>query len=284
MKEKIIVSLTSYGERLNNLPVVLDTMYAQTLPPDLVVLNLAYEEILPKDVENYLRSHNVEINRVADTKVYKKIIPTLKKYPNDCVICIDDDWLYPKQMIEDFVNIHKHYPNNPISGNRVIINGMQCHCGCASLIKKEYFGEYLDLFSEDIFDNCKSDDMFYTYCATKSGHPYVRTKGLYFINMQSFNAIDSYTDSNLNCIFETLDYLNYKYGRIDKIIEKYLQIGCDDCIIKIVNEIEEKYRQELLIIKNNNLALKTSKSYRLGHFILSPLIGLKQIIKKKSYE
>ena len=175
MKEKIIVSLTSYGKRLNNLPVVLDTMYAQTLPPDLVVLNLAYEEILPKDVENYLRSHNVEINRVADTKVYKKIIPTLKKYPDDCIICIDDDWLYPPQMIEDFMNIHKKYPNNPISGNKFIYKGMQCHCGCASLVKKEYFGEYLDLFDNDIYVNCKSDDVFYTYCAAKNNIPYDRT-------------------------------------------------------------------------------------------------------------
>ena len=236
MKEKIIVSLTSYGKRLNNLPVVLDTMYAQTLPPDLVVLNLAYEEILPKDVENYLRSHNVEINRVADTKVYKKIIPTLKKYPDDCIICIDDDWLYPPQMIEDFMNIHKKYPNNPISGNKFIYKGMQCHCGCASLVKKEYFGEYLDLFDNDIYVNCKSDDVFYTYCAAKNNIPYVRTQNEYFLNMKSFNSIESYSNCYPKCYVNTFDYLVRRFGPTKKMLAGYLCLGANDSIKNIVND------------------------------------------------
>ena len=42
-----------------------------------------------------------------------KIIPTLKLYPNDCIIGIDDDWLYPPTMIEDLWNTHIKYPNNP---------------------------------------------------------------------------------------------------------------------------------------------------------------------------
>ena len=84
--EKIVISLTSYWKRLNNLPNVLDTIYAQTMPPDVVVLNLAYEEVLPEDVDLYLKNHGVIINRVLDTKVYKKIIPTFKLFPNDCII------------------------------------------------------------------------------------------------------------------------------------------------------------------------------------------------------
>ena len=280
MEEKIIVSLTSYGKRLNNLPVVLDTIYTQTLPPDLVVLNLAYEEILPKDVKNYLEVHHVEINRVADTKVYKKIIPTLKKYPNDCIISIDDDWLYPSQMIEDFVDIHKQYPNNPISGNRSAVDGLICHCGCASLVKKEYFGEYLDFFDNEIFVNCKSDDIYYTYCATRAGHPYVRTNGLYFINMQSYNSIDSYSERNLHSILDTLDYLNCKYGKIEKIIELYLQIGCDNYIIRIINDIENSYKIENERVKRICIALKNSNSYIMGNFLLIPFRVIKKILKK----
>ena len=279
MEEKIIVSLTSYGERLNNLPVVLDTIYAQTLPPDLVVLNIAYEEILPNEVEDYLQNHHVEINRVPDTKVYKKIIPTIKKYPNDSVICIDDDWLYPIHMIEDFVDIHKKYPNNPISGNRVIINGMQCHCGCASLVKKEYFGAYVDL-SDDIFINCKSSDIFYTYCAVKTGRPYIRTTGIYYENMQSYNPIDSYSKCNPEGIRETISYLSSKFGTIDKLLELYFSIGYEENIIGIVNDIESTYRQEIKKINKNYIELKNSQSFRLGYILLTPFRWIKRMLKK----
>ncbi len=277
MNEKIIVSLTSYGERLNNLPIVLDTIYAQTLPSDLVVLNLAYEEVLPKEVEDYLRIHNAEINRVVDTKVYKKIIPTLKKYPNDCVICIDDDWLYPPQMIEDFMNIHKKYPNNPISGNKFIYKGMQCHCGCASLVKKEYFGQYLNLFSDAIFFNCKSDDMFYTYCATKNGYPYLRTNGLYFTNMQPLNSNESYSEHNPNCTLKTLEYLNTRYGSLNNIITQYLYLNhVNDSILEIIDAIEENYKHDIYVYRQ----VYNSLSYRIGHLILFPFLWLKRLLKK----
>lgn len=283
MEEKIIVSLTSYGERLNNLPVVLDTIYAQTLPPDLVVLNLAYEEVLPKEVEDYLRIHHAEINRVADTKVYKKIIPTLKKYPKDCIISIDDDWLYPNKMIEDFVNIHKHYPNNPISGNRVIVNGMQCHCGCASLVKKEYFGEYLDLFDNDIYVNCKSDDVFYTYCAAKNNIPYVRTQNEYFLNMKSFNSIDSYSENNLNEIEKSFEYLINNYGNIDSVVKNYFSLPSNEEINEIIYDIEQKYRlleyNNALLFRKYNSVLNSS-AFKLGCFLLQPIYFIKKIFNK----
>ena len=129
MQERIIVTMTTYNKRIGNIPTVLDTIFKQTIHPDIVVINLAYEEIIPDKVQIYMETHNIEVNRVPDTKVYKKIVPTLKKYPDDCVINIDDDKLYPPEMIADFMDIHKKYPNNPISGNRQVFGGRQCHHG-----------------------------------------------------------------------------------------------------------------------------------------------------------
>lgn len=120
MSEQIIISLTTYSRRFNNIPAVLDSIYGQTLLPDKVVLNLAIDETIPETVQSYISDHHIEVNRVPDTKVYKKLIPTLRKYPNDCIITIDDDFLYPENMIEDFMNIHEKYPHNPISGNRIV--------------------------------------------------------------------------------------------------------------------------------------------------------------------
>ena len=281
--EKIIVSLTSYGERLNNLPVILDTIYAQSVLPDKVVLNLAYEEVIPKDVMDYLIKHNVEINKVPDTKVYKKILPTLERYPDDCIISIDDDWLYPKNMIEDFIEVHKKYPDNPISGNKLVLWGMQCHCGCASLVKREYFGEYMDLFNEDFVEICKSDDIFYTFCAVKNGTPYVRTKHEYFTNMQPFQSLVSYSENNPDCAEETHKYLIKEYGDINFVTAKYLALPYSQETQNIISEIDKRF----IFLESNNLLLSqkynsilNSSAFKLGSFLLKPIYWIKKIVNR----
>lgn len=280
MEERIIVSLTTWSKRIGNLPVVLDSIFKQTRQPDLVVLNLAFDEIVPKDVQSYIDSHKIEINRVPDTKVYKKLIPTLKKYPNDCVISIDDDWLYPPKMIADFMEIHKQYPNNPISGNRVVLFNMQCHCGCASLTKAEFFGEYLDFINNDVIENCSSDDIVYTYFANKFGKPYLRTKNVYFTNLTPYNDCNSYsktvvfTDSN--GISDSYEYLVNKYGKQEDSISFYVK---DEMISTIISDIYKKniYVESQKALKNGREEVYLTKSYKLGFILLQPFRFVKKI-------
>ena len=132
-REEIIVSLTTWKPRIHNIPVVLESIYAQTIQPDKVVLNIAFDEVIPENIQKYIDIHQIEVNYVPDTKVYKKFLPTLLKYPRACVINIDDDCIYPETMLEDFMDLHAQYPQYPISGNHLIHDGMQCHCGCASM-------------------------------------------------------------------------------------------------------------------------------------------------------
>ncbi len=280
MKERIIISLTTWSKRIANIPVVLDTIFSQTLPPDKVVINLSIDEQIPLDVQDYITKHFIEVNRVPDTKVYKKLIPTLKKYPNDCIISIDDDWLYPDEMIADFMEAHRLYPNNPISGNREIYFNMQCHCGCASLMKAAFLGSYLDLIDEEIYANCPSDDMTYTYFANKSGYPYMRTKGMYFTNMRSYNNCNSYTISmtctNSDGIRETYFYLVEKYGNLVGFISLYVK---DNTICNIINDI---YNQNIIKSRiKGHKEIYSTKSYRIGNAILKPFCYLKYLFIKK---
>ena len=282
MKERIIVSLTTWNKRIMNIPTILNTIFNQTSQPDLVVLNLAYDEIVPEEVQHYIDSHNIEINRVPDTKVYKKLIPTLKKYPNDCVISIDDDWLYPEGMIADFMTIHKQYPNNPISGNREIMFNMQCHCGCASLTKAEYFGKYLDFIDDDIVKNCSSDDIVYTFLANKSGHPYIRTKGLYFTNLTPYNNCNSYSDtvvfSNSNGINISYDYLVKKHGDLYDSVALYVK---DEMISDIISNIFKRrlYIESQESMKKGREEVYHTKSFKLGYTLLKPIRFLNKIFK-----
>ena len=268
MEERIIVSLTTWFKRIQNIPAVLDTIFGQTMPPDLVVLNLAFDEVVPDNIQQYIEEHHIEVNRVPDTKVYKKILPTMKKYPEDCIISIDDDWLYPKGMIEDFVHIHKKYPNNPISGNRVVSELMQCQCrhGFASLVKAEYYENLLGLIDDELIKNCPADDIVWTYLANKAGHPYLRTKGEYYFNMQPYNQVESYSISDVgnDGNRDATLYLINRFGAIDKnFIKPFVK---DDymswLIYGISTDLYSKLNERYQVMLN-------SKSYAMAKSILS---------------
>ena len=280
MEEKIIVTLTTWSKRIGNIPAVLDTIYAQTRKPDLIVLNLAYDEVIPEVVHKYIEQHSVEVNRVEDTKVYKKLIPTLKKYPNDCVIAIDDDWLYPQGMIAEFVEMHRRFPNNPISGNKEVVCGIQCHCGCASLTKASFFGDYLDMIDNDVISNCPSDDMVYSYLSTLSGHPYRRTKNSYFMNMKPYGAVEGYSDnSQYDPVGPTFEYMIKRFGAIENLMKLYIS---DESLGELINEIHVKgiryYEQKKE--RETEDRIYASYSFRIGHAILKPFRWLKNIIKR----
>lgn len=271
MSERIIVSLTTWNERINNIPTVLNTILEQSVKPDHIVLNLAYEEIIPNNIQSYLDKNHVEVFRTPDTKVYKKLIPTLRRYPNDIVISIDDDWLYPKGMIADFLEIHHTHPDNPISGNRLVYHEMICHCGCASLTKAEYFQPYLDVIN-NVIPFCPCDDIVYTYFANKAGHPYIVTHDEYFTNMTPFNEGKGYSESiEEDSLSKSLSYLINKYGEAPHYPNGYIE---DKYLADILYRI---YKGSALQIKKDTAAeIRATHAYRIGRKILKPFSFIKR--------
>lgn len=262
MSERIIVTLTTYYKRINNVPVVLDTIFAQSLPPDLVVINLAFDEIVPENVQRYIDEHSIEIYRVPDTKVYKKLIPTLKRYPDDNIFVIDDDLLYPRGMIEDFVSVQKQHPGFPISGNQEVYYGMQCHCGCASLIKAEFLGADIDLIDDETINNCPCDDIVYTYFSNKNRHPYLRTKGLYYLNLPAYNSVGCYSEDEVGRrgLYNTYSYLVNRWGELPLNFFQYSEEYRDLIMPDILKSYKNLGREEN----------QSTISYRLGDFLLRP--------------
>ncbi len=272
-KDQIIVTLTSYKTRLSNLPTVLDTIFAQTLPPDKVVLNLAYDEVLPNEVSNYLDLHNVEIYRVADTKVYKKIIPTLKRYPNNIVICIDDDFLYPKGMIQEFVAMHDANPNNPIGGSHWPYKGLMVpHCGCASLTKSEFLGDFISKIDDDLILHCPCSDIVYAYLSVLNGHPYICTQNEYFLNMQSYNETKGYSEviASADGHQSTFNYLRERFGELPEFFSTYVGDNALSYTLHVMmaNEMENRVQQ-------TTDSIHKTRAYRLGKALLLPLQLLK---------
>ena len=106
-KEKVIVSLTSYGRRVGEiLPFTVISLLRQTYKPDLVLLWLDDEHWndgnLPFILKR-LKKKGLTIRYCKDIKSYKKLIPTLEVYPDDLIITCDDDFFYRRNMVERLV-------------------------------------------------------------------------------------------------------------------------------------------------------------------------------------
>lgn len=109
----IIVSLTSWKNRINNISKVIFSILNQTIKPDLIELNLCKEEFfnkekdLPNEVNLLVDNNILHINWVdKNTYTFKKFIPTLQKHygENYYLITIDDDKLYDNDYIEFLIN------------------------------------------------------------------------------------------------------------------------------------------------------------------------------------
>lgn len=105
----VIVSLTSFPERINTVVKTLKTLLTQTIKPDMVILWLAPEQFpnkeddLPKELLE-LKKYGLTIDWYKDIRSYKKIIPTLKKYPEAIIITTDDDIYYAPDTVETLYN------------------------------------------------------------------------------------------------------------------------------------------------------------------------------------
>jgi hypothetical protein len=100
----LVISLTSYPRRFENLHLTLKCLLSQTIRPDRVILWIAENELhlLPKNVTR-LKKRGLEIHVTHDIKSYKKILPTLDLCPDAYIATADDDLYYPPDWLKDLV-------------------------------------------------------------------------------------------------------------------------------------------------------------------------------------
>ena len=103
---QIIVSLTSYPDRIYDIHYCLYSLLNQNFKPDKLILWLSKEEF-PKLDENLpsrilkLKKHGLEIKWTEKNfRSYNKLIHSLKEYPNEIIVTADDDIFYPGDWLE----------------------------------------------------------------------------------------------------------------------------------------------------------------------------------------
>ncbi len=113
-EKKIIVSLTSYAERLKYVPAVIGSMLRQTVKPDRIVLWLGKEDARNKDLPKIfttLMDYGLEIRYRPDIRAHTKWYYAFKEFPNDLIITVDDDIIYESTVIEKLYKTYIKYPN-----------------------------------------------------------------------------------------------------------------------------------------------------------------------------
>jgi len=105
---QVIVSLTSFPARINTVHQTIETLLVQTYKADRIILWLAEDEFpdgedsLPPQLRR-LCDRGLEIRWCENIRSYKKLIPTVKSFPDAIVITFDDDLLYNRRSIERLV-------------------------------------------------------------------------------------------------------------------------------------------------------------------------------------
>lgn len=112
-----IVSVTSYGKRLNTLlPITLKSIFNQNgFEPDKIVVYLAEKDYNNIDGNLFKEMPSVEFRVVSDYKSYKKYFAlTDSEFDNDIVWVIDDDIEFSSNAWENFKKAYDSNDNKNI--------------------------------------------------------------------------------------------------------------------------------------------------------------------------
>jgi len=151
---KVIITLTSFPGRINRVWLVIETILRQSQKPDRIILWLSKEQFtsinqLPIRLISQTNK-GLEIRFVdGDLKSHKKYYYTLKEFPDDIIITIDDDILYPSWMIEDLITASIKNPQSVV-----------CRYACVISYIKDEIIPY-DKWVKPISDNTIHADLFF---------------------------------------------------------------------------------------------------------------------------
>lgn len=115
--KNVIVSLTSFPERIKYVYKTVYSLMHQSVKPNMIIIWLSKKQFPQK--EDMLPDELLDLQKMGltiewledDWKPYKKIIPSLIKYPDEIIVTADDDLYYPTFWLESLLKSYNKYPN-----------------------------------------------------------------------------------------------------------------------------------------------------------------------------
>lgn len=98
-----VVSLTTYSKRIHDVYLVIESLGEQTIKANKIVLWLDENEFCLDTIPELLKrqmARGLDVRFCNNIRSYKKLIPSLKQFPESDIITVDDDFIYPHDFIE----------------------------------------------------------------------------------------------------------------------------------------------------------------------------------------
>ena len=260
-KQLVIVSMTTIPKRkkrlMDNLPAILH----QSLKYDKLIINVD-DNLSDEDYQWYedLKQYDsrIEINKAeAKWRSCNKLLPTLKKYPHDIVITLDDDVFYPKDTIKCLLEEHMKHPQciiahevNPITINNNFISYVN---GYDVKLMQVEWGKYLSncclfppySFDDDLFDydkmmqctNGTHDELWFWVQSTLHG---VQCVGLNYVRSFAPEMLEPYSNDEycLSAFNNTQEKIDCYMIKINEMYGKRLKenIKSKPCVFTVTKD------------------------------------------------
>lgn len=200
----LIVSLTTYDKRLDFVYLAIESVLNGSVKPNKIILWLADEMRdlpIPKNLQR-LQKRGLIIDYCNDIRSFKKLIPTLCKYPEACIVTIDDDQIYERNMLKYLLDCHKQDPHcipaNEIYRARLNSQGRFRYYSEWHINYPGYDKSFLNFpigeggvfyppnsFDKEVMNESafmqlcpKGDDIWFYSMALRNGYPVVKTATL----------------------------------------------------------------------------------------------------------
>lgn len=111
--QDIVVSLTSYGRRIHEVALTIESLMQQTMKANRIVLWLS-EDLKDRPLPQALviqQTRGLEVKFCSDLRSYKKLVPQLKESPEDVIITVDDDMLFDYDVMDHLINAYRQCPS-----------------------------------------------------------------------------------------------------------------------------------------------------------------------------
>lgn len=235
LKPEVIVTMTSWKNRINEVIKTIESCNNQTKIPDKIYLNLSVNEFpgkaddIPADIIDYEKNHNNFVINWVDgpnTKPFKKLFPILRycKY-NDLIIIVDDDMILPAGFVESRVNDYETY-KRPITSSIYVDKTLSCKkVNAGSLFIKKMLWNWEKFVNRKVIETY-NDDRTYLYILYLNGYT-PKTCSKYNIKNITSDMANKNQSHKLKTVTRTFKhgmmYDRYVYETVVKITGKAIQ-------------------------------------------------------------
>jgi len=127
LRSGVVVSLTSFPARIHVAWRAIESIFQQDTKPAEVVLVLSLEEFpdrkIPPTIESQCDRGLTLLWTDENTRAYKKLLPTMRDFPDSAIVTVDDDVVYAPWMLGQLLEASRKCPNAVVGHRGRVITG-----------------------------------------------------------------------------------------------------------------------------------------------------------------